>query len=84
MSLVGHVKWFSNEKGYGFIDMGDGDEDVFVHYSSIVEEGYRTLRQGERVQFDLFDGERGPQARNVLRLDGAIIEPDSGKGGNGD
>jgi cold shock protein len=74
--MMGRVKWFSNEKGYGFIDMGDDDEDVFVHYTAILGDGYRTLRQGERVQFDLYDGERGPQARNVIRLDADQDEPE--------
>jgi len=81
MPLSGHVKWFSNEKGYGFIDLGDDDEDVFVHYTAIVEDGYRTLKQGERVQFDLHDSERGPQARNVIRLD---TRPADGNGEDDD
>ncbi|HEY8495953.1 MAG TPA: cold-shock protein [Limnochordales bacterium] len=63
----GRVKWFSNEKGYGFIER-DGGEDVFVHYSAIQQEGFKTLEQGEEVEFEVVQGARGPQAANVLRL----------------
>lgn len=65
---TGRVKWFSSEKGYGFIER-DGDEDVFVHHSAISMEGFRTLDAGERVEFDILAGERGPKAQNVHRLD---------------
>ncbi len=64
----GRVKWFSSEKGYGFIER-DGAEDVFVHHSQITMEGFRTLDAGERVEFDIVAGERGPKARDVHRLD---------------
>lgn len=63
----GKVKWFSNEKGYGFIERESG-EDVFVHYSAIQEEGFKTLEEGEEVEFEIVEGARGPQASNVLRL----------------
>jgi len=63
----GRVKWFSNEKGYGFIER-DGGEDVFVHYSAIQQEGFKTLEQGEEVEFEVIQGARGPQAANVLRV----------------
>ncbi len=62
----GRVKWFSNEKGYGFIERESG-EDVFVHYSAIQEEGFKTLEEGEEVEFEIVQGARGPQAANVLR-----------------
>ena len=61
----GIVKWFDSEKGYGFITTQDG-KDVFVHYTAIPGEGFRTLNQGDRVQFDLVISHKGPQARNVL------------------
>jgi CspA family cold shock protein len=60
----GTVKWFSNEKGYGFIELDEGD-DVFVHHSAIVMDGYRTLREGQRVEFEVVQGDKGLQASNV-------------------
>jgi len=63
----GIVKWFDASKGYGFITTQDGS-DVFVHYTAIPGEGYRTLNQGEKVRFDLVISHKGPQARNVLSL----------------
>ncbi len=60
----GTVKWFSNEKGYGFIER-DGGEDVFVHFSAITMEGYKSLREGQRVEFEVRDGPKGLQAENV-------------------
>jgi len=68
---TGRVKWFDAQKGYGFIER-DGEEDVFVHYSSIQMEGYKTLDDGEQVEFDIVMGDRGPQAANVLRLGGGV------------
>lgn len=64
----GKVKWFSNEKGYGFIEADDG-EDVFVHFTGIVSDGFRTLDEGQSVSFEIIEGNRGPQAANVLKLD---------------
>ncbi|CAM3357409.1 cold-shock protein [Hydrogenibacillus schlegelii] len=63
----GRVKWFNATKGYGFIER-DGGEDVFVHYTAIVGEGYKTLEEGQRVSFDIVQGARGPQAANVVKL----------------
>lgn len=60
----GTVKWFSNEKGYGFISQSDG-EDVFVHFSAITGEGYKSLQEGQAVEFDVTDGPKGKQAANV-------------------
>ena len=60
----GTVKWFSNEKGFGFITRPDGD-DVFVHQSAIVMEGYRTLNEGQQVEFEIVEGPKGQQAANV-------------------
>ena len=64
MATQGTVKWFSNEKGYGFISRADG-EDVFVHFSAIQAEGFKTLTEGQEVEFDIVDGPKGQQAANV-------------------
>lgn len=71
--MRGRVKWFNAQKGYGFIER-EGEDDVFVHYSAIQQEGYKTLDQGEEVEFDVIEGDRGPQAANVVRLGGGIPE----------
>ena len=62
----GKVKWFHDAKGYGFIELEDG-KDVFVHYSAINIEGYKTLAAGQEVEFELTDGDKGPRAANVTR-----------------
>src|SRR5699024_2365513 len=62
----GVVKWFNAEKGYGFIQLEEGD-DVFVHYSAIQEEGFKSLEEGQEVTFEIVEGERGPQAANVVK-----------------
>jgi len=64
---VGKVKWFNNGKGYGFIETEEG-KDVFVHFSAVQGEGYKTLNEGQSVEFDVSDGEKGPQANNVVVL----------------
>ncbi len=65
--MKGTVKWFNAEKGYGFISVEDGD-DVFVHFSAIQGEGFKPLEEGQAVEFDITDGNRGPQAANVYKL----------------
>ena len=69
----GTVKWFNERKGYGFIARADGD-DVFVHFSAIQMDGYKTLREGEEVEFEIMDGAKGPQAANVMRRNPAEPE----------
>lgn len=63
----GVVKWFNNEKGFGFIS-AEGEGDVFVHFSAIAGDGYKSLEEGQSVQFDVVEGAKGPQAANVVRL----------------
>jgi cold shock protein len=63
--MLGTVKWFNNSKGFGFIGRDDGKGDVFVHYTAIEREGYRTLAEGEVVEFIIVEGPRGPQAAEV-------------------
>jgi len=65
--MLGKVKWFSKEKGYGFISREEGD-DVFVHYSAIQEEGFKTLTEGQEVEFEIVEDPKGPQAANVVKL----------------
>lgn len=65
--MSGHVKWFNNEKGYGFIDYTKG-EDIFVHYSAIKQEGYKSLAEGQKVVFDLIETPKGLQAINVVAI----------------
>jgi CspA family cold shock protein len=62
---TGTVKWFNESKGFGFITPDDGSKDVFVHFSAIASEGFRTLAEGQKVTFDVEDGPKGPQATNV-------------------
>lgn len=66
-TVKGTVKWFNAEKGYGFIST-EGGEDVFVHYSAIESEGFKTLEEGQAVEFEISEGNRGPQAANVIKL----------------
>ncbi|UTR08684.1 MULTISPECIES: cold-shock protein CspD [Evansella] len=65
--MTGKVKWFNSEKGFGFIEREGGD-DVFVHFSAIQSEGFKTLEEGQEVEFEIVDGDRGPQAANVVKL----------------
>ena len=67
---TGVVRWFNNAKGYGFLGR-DGGPDVFVHYSSIQNDGYKSLKEGEPVDFDVIQGEKGPQADQVSRINAA-------------
>jgi cold shock protein len=73
---TGTVKWFSDAKGYGFIEREDGD-DIFVHHASIEGTGFKTLKEGERVEFDILEEDKGPKAQNVVRLNAA---QDPGRG----
>ena len=66
---TGKVKWFNESKGYGFIEQDDGSGDVFVHFSAIQEEGFKTLREGQRVEFEIRETPKGLQAVNVKKLD---------------
>lgn len=64
---TGKVKWFNESKGYGFIEPDGGGRDVFVHYSAIQGDGYKTLSEGQPVEFEIIQGDKGPQASNVLK-----------------
>lgn len=66
--MEGTVKWFNKEKGYGFI-RDQKDQDIFVHYTAILMDGYRVLEEGEHVRFEIFESSKGPQAQNVEKLD---------------
>lgn len=67
MHMNGKVKWFNSEKGYGFIELAQGG-DVFVHFSAIQQDGYKTLDEGQAVEFEIVEGARGPQAANVRKV----------------
>jgi len=67
VKLKGTVKWFNNAKGFGFIGREDGP-DVFVHYSALIAEGYKSLQEGDTVEFEIVDGQKGPQAANVVKV----------------
>lgn len=67
MTVQGKVKWFNNAKGFGFLEQ-EGGKDVFVHFSAIIGDGYKSLNEGEKVEFDVMDSPKGPQAANVKKL----------------
>jgi len=64
---TGTVKWFNSEKGFGFIEV-EGEDDVFVHFTAITGDGFKTLEEGQKVEFNVVEGNRGPQAENVVKL----------------
>jgi CspA family cold shock protein len=74
---TGTVKWFNNAKGYGFILSDDGGEDLFAHYSSIEMEGYKTLKAGQMVSFDIIPGDKGLHATNITANENAELESDT-------
>jgi cold shock protein len=83
---TGTVKWFNPEKGFGFITRDNGEKDVFVHHTAIQGSGFRTLNDGERVEFDVVQGQKGPAAENVVRLnpqEGGTSERSQGGGRGG-
>ena len=68
MPVTGTVKWFNDSKGFGFLTRDDGEKDVFVHHSAIQRQGFRSLTEGERVEFDVVQGQKGPAAENVVTV----------------
>ena len=66
--MTGSVKWFNDSKGFGFVARDDGEKDVFVHHSAIQGEGFKTLAEGEKVEFDVVQGDKGPRADNLVKL----------------
>lgn len=69
MRTTGRVKWFSDAKGFGFITLEDSEKDCFVHHTAIQSDGFRSLNQGELVEFDMIERDKGPAAENVVKLD---------------
>lgn len=69
MRITGKVKWFNDAKGYGFITPDGGESDCFVHYSAIEGSGFRSLKEGDTVEFEMVDGQKGPSAQNVTKIE---------------
>jgi cold shock protein len=80
--ITGTVKWFSDAKGYGFIEREDAD-DIFVHHTAIEGFGFKTLKEGEKVEFEVLEEAKGLKARNVVRLDAEVEGQGQGQGGPG-
>ncbi|MES9856759.1 MAG: cold-shock protein [Sedimenticola sp.] len=74
MATIGTVKWFNNAKGYGFVTPEQGETDIFIHFSAIVMDGYKTLKEGQRVQFELEEGPKGLHAANLQEVAQAVAE----------
>lgn len=72
MTKLGKIKWFNNEKGYGFIE-GENEEDIFVHYTAIKQDGYKSLSEGQIVEYELLETEKGLQAINVKEVSNATV-----------
>ena len=70
MPTTGTVKWFNDSKGFGFLTRDDGEKDVFVHHSAIQGQGFKSLMEGQRVEFEVVQGQKGPAAENVAMVDG--------------
>ena len=68
MPTTGSVKWFNDEKGFGFITRDDGEKDVFVHHSAIQGDGFKSLAEGQKVEFEVVQGQKGPAAENVVKV----------------
>ncbi len=68
MPTTGSVKWFNDEKGFGFITRDDGEKDVFCHFSAISGDGFKSLQEGDKVEFDVVAGQKGPAAENVVKV----------------